>query len=849
MGRFSGAALFADTLLVGVVRAVDPNWNGKLEATPVTWLLDDDSFVAYCRTLGFVPPERIDAGVVDRAVPLDFDIRTPAEGLLRFAHFNPLIPFVGRVDALSQLDTFLAPRPDRCFAWWMVTGGGGAGKTRLARKLCLSLRERGWRAGFLRQGFKADTADLDAWSPRTPTLIVADYVMKNIEQIRCLAERLARRRGLPPVRLLLLEREAGELFESQFLGSTLGERGVLEAARYVPPDPAATASGDKPDAKRASAVSKSLRLTELTEDDIWSLVKACPWRTERVSVPIGPADFFRRLDRLDSQRRPLVAMILADALATCSDLAGLDDLQTVLRDLIIRDRNNLWPKRLNAADTSIGKTDADVVIAFATMTGGLGEREIAIIEAAQGNGKVFDEDFLRACGIAIGKPVGDDLYLGKLEPDLIGEFFVLETLGRTPRTNPANRWMPTAAWQANGRAMFDLVARAGQTFGSHPAMQQLRITVAGVQESWFLEASAIFSAADSPSDGFDKARAWLRPHAQSDLGAALAFAQLIETAAAAEPVMVTPPALTDAFHALQSLCQAHATEAALREPVSRALFNVGFRLGTLNRGEDAIAVYDEVVARFGTAVEPALREPVARALVAKGVRLGTLNRGEDAIAVYDEVVARFGTAGEPALCELVAKALYNKGVTLGTLNRGEDEIGVYDEVVARFGTAGEPALREQVAKALYNKGFTLGTLNRSEDEIAVYDEVVARFGTAGEPALREPVANALYNKGVTLGTLNRSEDAIAVYEEVVARFGTAGEPALREQVARALVNKGITLGTLNRGEDEIAVYDEVVAALRHRRRAGAARAGRQGAGQQGDHARHAEPRRGRDRRL
>ncbi len=33
----------------------------------------------------------------------------------------------------------------------------------------------------------------------------------------------------------------------------------------------------------------------------------------------------------------------------------------------------------------------------------------------------------------------------------------------------------------------------------------------------------------------------------------------------------------------------------------------------------------------------------------KGVRLGSLDRPEEAIAVYDDVVARFGQAPEPAL--------------------------------------------------------------------------------------------------------------------------------------------------------------------------------------------------------
>ena len=69
----------------------------------------------------------------------------------------------------------------------------------------------------------------------------------------------------------------------------------------------------------------------------------------------------------------------------------------------------------------------------------------------------------------------------------------------------------------------------------------------------------------------------------------------------------------------------------------------------------------------------------------KGITLGTLNCSEEEVAVYDEVVRRFGTATELVLREQVAKALVNKGITLGTLNRSEEALAVYDEVVRRFG--------------------------------------------------------------------------------------------------------------------------------------------------------------------
>jgi tetratricopeptide (TPR) repeat protein len=173
-----------------------------------------------------------------------------------------------------------------------------------------------------------------------------------------------------------------------------------------------------------------------------------------------------------------------------------------------------------------------------------------------------------------------------------------------------------------------------------------------------------------------------------------------------------------------------------------ALLSNGFVLGTLGRSQEEIAVYDDLIARFGTATEPALREPVARALVSKGARLYALGRREEEIAVYDDLIARFGIATEPALREPVAKALVSKGYALYALGRREEEIAVYDDLIARFGTATEPALREPVARALVSKGDALYALDRSKERIAVYDDLIARFGTATEPALREPVAYA-----------------------------------------------------------------------------------------------------------
>ena len=252
------------------------------------------------------------------------------------------------------------------------------------------------------------------------------------------------------------------------------------------------------------------------------------------------------------------------------------------------------------------------------------------------------------------------------------------------------------------------------------------------------------------------------------------------------------------------------TAAVLDLAVARKLIEKGTTLGRLNRPEDALAVCDEVLRRFGASEAPALREAVAIALLNKGAALSALRQPEDALAVYDEVLRRFGASEAPALREAVAIALVNKGERFSELQRLEDSMAVCDEVLRRFGASEDPVLLKWVASALVNKGAALGGLRRPEDILATYDEVIRRFGASEDPTLREAVAAAFLNKGAALNALQQPEDALAICEEVLQRFEASEDPTLLRGVASALVNKGAALGGLYRPEDALAVYDEVL---------------------------------------
>ena len=172
---------------------------------------------------------------------------------------------------------------------------------------------------------------------------------------------------------------------------------------------------------------------------------------------------------------------------------------------------------------------------------------------------------------------------------------------------------------------------------------------------------------------------------------------------------------------------------------------------------------------------------IARSLLNKGVILGQLNRSDEAVAVYDEVVHRYGDASEPALQEPVAQSLFNKGMTLGWLEQSEEAMAAYGEVVHRYGDASEPALQELVASALNNLSF--GILckakkvwvgGREAQAKKILHEALATI--EGSLNRRSEYATALGNKGYILFLLGEVEEAKVILKKALE----LGDDALRE---------------------------------------------------------------------
>lgn len=88
-----------------------------------------------------------------------------------------------------------------------------------------------------------------------------------------------------------------------------------------------------------------------------------------------------------------------------------------------------------------------------------------------------------------------------------------------------------------------------------------------------------------------------------------------------------------------------------------------------------------------------------RALVNKAATLNELGHSGKAIAVCDDLLARWGSASEMPLGELVAMALVNKGDALGKLGHNKNAIAVLADMLAQFDTATEPPISDLVVGA------------------------------------------------------------------------------------------------------------------------------------------------------
>jgi Palmitoyl protein thioesterase len=391
----------------------------------------------------------------------------------RFIYSARALPLIGREAEKDLLADFLGG-PEQPFRWMVMVGSGGVGKSRLALELCLSVRSE-WHAGFLPQN--GQEPDWGRWQPLLPTLIVVDYAARDTERSGKLLQALAGRgpgdgtlRLAAPIRVLLIERTVAEGVElmgaNDWLSKVIGfgtAQAQLEAARAA-----------------------NLVLT--TVDNLWTIFEAV-LKQHNKPLP-DQTRTLAALAEIDPERRPLFAHFAADAIAHGDDICHFNREQ-LLEQVIKRSREGYWrPAGAKAEDERL--------LAVATMAGGFMVE--ALDDVTEKLLPSWDIDRHPDVFLAMtGRNSGTDI--APLEPDIVGEHFVLTCLAQKNLSDANRARLCDLAWRLNPLGMAQFVSRVMHDFRLHdPASARAFLHIvrsvaaarddAALWETWSLAAAA-----------------------------------------------------------------------------------------------------------------------------------------------------------------------------------------------------------------------------------------------------------------------------------------------------------------------------------------------------------------------
>jgi hypothetical protein len=350
------------------------------------------------------------------------------------------VPFLGRVSELQKLQAFLDS--DASFSWWLITGAGGSGKSRLALEVCLRHQEN-WTVGFLPENSKYN--GWSEWKPDRSTLIVADYCSSRSLELQDIVTALSTldTPGKHHVRLLLIERST----EGDWLKNLLGvgsTRLLVESVRYDDP----------------------LQTSPMSDSELWQAITFLFEASELRKLP-DEQETLQALFELDPLRRPLFAALAADALIAGRDIR-LWDQTALLRDVLEREEDKFWkPAGITERDKNL--------LCFATLLGGMPVENLALPLLAKANfptTEALDANRFNAERYQVMTAHPSTEFLAPLKPDVLGEFYALERL--LPRDKVDHRRAVTTlslAWLLETGGVLDFVTRALTDFPEHKAVE------------------------------------------------------------------------------------------------------------------------------------------------------------------------------------------------------------------------------------------------------------------------------------------------------------------------------------------------------------------------------------------
>jgi tetratricopeptide (TPR) repeat protein len=722
----------------------------------------------------------------------------PAEGATEAQLLTPYRLFTELVGREKDMGDLLAwATSDKPIAIRVLAGGAGSGKTRIALELMRLLESSAdgrWHAGFLKAD---DIEQFAARAARANTLAVVDYAATASGQLKKWFERLAdSARTDGRLRILLLEREAQR------------DTGWWESLTSVARSQSHERLGEcfDPDGPKA--------LRSLGETDRRELFQAMLGKAAAHlglgSVPRLPAcgenESFDTQLALQQWGEPLYLMIAAFValMPGGPDVVGVLSLKRTVLAGEMAKHEIARLKRFASEPDEPAKAVLGLA-AHATLCRGI-PADNALDAATEeltslglhwptGAGALAD-----VMSDALPGPGGN---IGFVEPDIVGEAFVLQALPKVHKSKQREAIL-RAAGRAR-RAAVGSVIRTIQDFSTDDVTEPMDWLEALIEAGAAGDPCILCRAADDP--GLLYAIESAMPEHTLQLGEyAVEVAQLLLKRLA--PESEHPGNVREKARLLDSL--------------ARRLHGVGRREESLGRAWEAVRTYEQLAGCNPEAFLPDLARSLnnlASALMDVGRNAEALERAWEAILICRQLARSNADAFLPDLAMFLhnlALMLHEVGKRDEALENASEAARIYEELARPNPDAFLPYLGgslNSLAVRLSQVGRRDEALENASEAARIYKQLARSNPDAFLPELAMSTNNLAY----MLSRLGRCDEALAnaskaarVYE-VLAR---SKPDAFLPDLASSLAVQALCLRGLKRYAEAVEAIEQALGSVR-----------------------------------
>ncbi len=710
---------------------------------------------------------------VQKSIRSDIDILNPA--------FQS-VPLIGRERDLQFLHNWLTV--DKRIAIAALVGNGGSGKSRLALEFLQQLPSE-WQGGLLTSDEAkrfVSQENLSEWSWQQPTLIIADYAAMMSETLSrwfsALADHIAPAHVL---RILLLERHANTdsgWYQSLTDATWQGQR---TRELFWPSVP-----------RQLSRLDSAVNRREVLQAGLNAAATIAPAHPIALMPPYGEDKLFDQRLRAVHWGDPLLLLMAGIIARTDGFNAALSLSRPELaKQLALRERDRIR----KSVGGQVAKDLITHVYACVTLCGGLPYDEAIQVSAAEFS--ALHREYPGGAGQAVedlAKVIGSRDSLPALVPDLLGEAYLIVTLG-SMGPDVTMRLSHIASAQVTA-----CLARCTQDFAPHG-------------ESWRLEwlMSSIVAGLNKPEILLNIAFT-LPPHSLA----------LGESAVLATSMLVRFCDVCIRRSGVPSSSEL-AMLADLLDMLSVRQHEVGRRSDSLASAQESVRIWRSLADANVNSYLPKLARALTNLAHSQGIvghRIEALSCISEAVKI-DRVLSE-NTPG--ANLSALSTSLGSQSLRYSETGQFQEALSAITESVTirrALANSDPEEFLPDLAMALNTQASHLRSLNRDTEALASTTEAVSIHRSlveANPDAHLVEFARSLNSHGAILAALGRYSEALEFVTQAVdiRQSLVEGNPdAFLPDLGRSLHNVGLILSKMGKRKEAVTLFAEAARCYRN----------------------------------